>query len=131
MVRLLWAQLVAIAVGVVAAVGALDAAIGRTWDLVALFATVLVGSVAIAVALRSRRRLLSLRPDLAAALTERSRLTGEPLERIADRAVATYLAALDPDVAGRDHEPSTPGEPAALEVAGGDSGSAPDGAATP
>jgi hypothetical protein len=46
------------------------------------------------------RRTVGLRADLAATLVARSRRTGEPLDQLTDRAVATYLDALaDPDEA--------------------------------
>lgn len=89
-----------LAILVVAAVGVLDAAIGPAWDLVVLF--VLIGALATTLLLRGLgdRRPMAVRADLAAALLARSQRTGEPLDQLTDRAVATYLEALaEPDEA--------------------------------
>lgn len=89
-----------LAIVVVSAVGVLDAAIAPAWDLVVLF--VVIGALASILALRGlgERRPTALRADLAAALVARSQRTGEPLDQLTDRAVATYLQALaDPDEA--------------------------------
>ena len=90
------------AVAVVAAVGAFDAAIGRTWDLVALFGVLVVLGLAGLGWSLGQRRPVTLRVDHAAALRSRSQATGEPLDQLLDRSVATYLAALaDPVPDGR------------------------------
>lgn len=82
------------------AVGVLDAAIGAVWDLAVLFAVViLVGAVGLLMGI-SRRRSVTLRADLAAALSARTRPAGESFDQVLDRAVATYLHALE--------EPSPP-----------------------
>ncbi len=91
-----------VAVLVVAAVGALDAGIGREWELVGLFGVVAALASVLLLRTRGRRRVTTLRADLAAALADRSLLTGEPLDQVTDRAVATYLGALvEPDEATR------------------------------
>lgn len=88
------------AVAVVAAVGVVDAAIGRTWDLVALFAVLLaLGLLGLGWSL-GQRRPVTLRVDHAAALQARSQAAGEPLDQVLDRAVATYLTALADPVPG-------------------------------
>lgn len=91
------------AVVAVALVGALDAAIGRTWDLVVLFVLlVTIGSTLLVQGL-GQRSSVRLRPDLARSLTDRARLGGESVDQVADRAVATYLDALgEPVGAGSD-----------------------------
>ena len=87
---------------VVAAVGALDAGIGREWELVGLFGVVALLVLVLLLRTRGHRRQTTLRADLAAALADRSLRTGEPLDQLTDRAVATYLGALsEPDQASR------------------------------
>lgn len=85
---------------VVALVGVLDAAIGPQWDLAVLFGLVAVLTSILLLRGLGDRRTVDLRADLAAELLGRSRRTGEPLDQLTDRAVATYLHALaDPDEA--------------------------------
>ena len=75
-------------------IGAIDSALDRSWDQVVLF---LAASLCIAAALAVRhphRRALTLRADLAHWLRSRSELTGEPVETLADRAVAAHRASL-------------------------------------
>jgi hypothetical protein len=82
---------------VVAAVGLLDAVFTDEHDFVVLFAALaLLGSVQVATALWAPAPV-GLRRDVARWLRERSRLTGEPLGHIADRAVSTYRLALGED----------------------------------
>jgi hypothetical protein len=88
------------AVLAVAAVGALDAGIGREWELAVLFGAVAVLGLVLLARTRGRRRATTLRADRAAALADRALRTGEPLDQLTDRAVATYLDALaEPDQA--------------------------------
>jgi hypothetical protein len=86
----------------VALIGLLDAAIGEVWDHVALFAfgAVLAGSLLLRTNLR--RRAVSVRHDHARWLVTRAQVTGEDVERITDRAIATYRHALALDVAPAD-----------------------------
>jgi hypothetical protein len=75
-------------------IGAIDAALDSAWDQVALF---LGAASMVALALlrqQPHRRAMTLRSDLFAWLLERSRLTGEPVEVMADRAVAAHRAGL-------------------------------------
>lgn len=89
-----------LAVLVVALVGLLDAVIGPQWDLAVLFALTAVLSLVLLVRGLGDRRPTDLRADLAAALVARSQRTGEPVDQLTDRAVATYLQALaEPDEA--------------------------------
>ena len=83
-----------LAVLVVAGVGILDAAIGRTWDLVALLSVVAVLAAGGLVSTLGPRRPVLLRADRAAELTARARATGEAPDAVLDRAVATYLDGL-------------------------------------
>lgn len=87
---------------VVSGVGALDAYIGRKWDLFAVF--VLLGLLLIVLWLRQRahRVPVDLRSDLARLLETQSQRTGEPFEDLLDRAVAAYQQGLYPDVADRE-----------------------------
>lgn len=98
------------AVIVVAGVGAVDSARGDEDDLLALFVALALIGVVQAVRLVVGRPTVTLRADLVRWLAERSQLSGEPLARVADRAVATYRASLtdaevgfdaDADVDGR------------------------------
>jgi len=86
---------------VVSAVGALDAYIGRRWDLVAVFA--FLGLLLLLLWLRQRahRVPVDLRADLARRLENQSQRTGEPFEDLLDRAVAAYEQGLFPESADR------------------------------
>lgn len=76
-------------------VGAIDSMVGDHWDLLVLFALVLlVGTVVLALSFGPRRQV-TLRADLFATLQARALRTGEPLDQLLDRSVATYLDALD------------------------------------
>lgn len=81
-----------------ATVGVIDTAMAGQWDLVAVFALVLVPLVGLLVALEWGRQVVPVRRDLAAWLRDRSALTGEPLSTAADRAIAAQRAALGEDV---------------------------------
>jgi hypothetical protein len=83
-------KLLAAALGIVLAAGALDALIGRDWDLLAVLVLAL-GLHLWAVA-RSQlgRPTVGLRGDLVSWLRQRSQVTGEAIPVVADRAVAHY-----------------------------------------
>lgn len=83
-----------LALVVVGLVGVLDAVIGPAWDLAVLFGLVVVLAGVLLLRGLGDRRPLAVRADLVGALVERSQRTGEPLDQLADRAVATYLDAL-------------------------------------
>jgi hypothetical protein len=86
----LFVRVVVLAIVIVSVVGVVDGVLEESWDHTALF----VVSLALAAALLGRfvvgRRCVGLRADLARWLAIRSELTGEPVDAIADRAVATY-----------------------------------------
>jgi hypothetical protein len=82
---------------VAATVGVIDTAMSRQWDLVAVFALVLVPLVGLLVTLGWGKQVVPVRRDLAAWLRDRSALTGEPLSTVADRAIAAQRAALGED----------------------------------
>jgi hypothetical protein len=80
---------------VVSAVGAVDAAIGRSMDLVVVFALGGVLQLALLMRLQGRRPAVPLRADLVAWLRQRAAAQGEPLGAVADRCVASCRADLD------------------------------------
>jgi hypothetical protein len=79
----------------VSLVGALDAAVGHAYDLVAVFTLTATLQLALLLRLQLRRPAVPLRSDLVAWLRQRSAEQGEPLEALADRCVATARAELD------------------------------------
>jgi hypothetical protein len=76
-------------------VGAIDSMVGDHWDLLVLFALVLIVGIVVLVMSFGPRRQVSLRADLFSTLQARALRTGEPLDQLLDRSVATYLDALD------------------------------------
>ena len=80
---------------VLGAVGSIDSMVGDHWDLLVLFALVLLVGIVVLVLSFGPRRQVSLRADLFSTLQARSLRTGEPLDQLLDRSVATYLDALD------------------------------------
>ncbi|GMQ94403.1 MAG: hypothetical protein BMS9Abin12_1893 [Acidimicrobiia bacterium] len=83
-------RLLVVSAIVITLVGAVDAAIGREWDLFVLFMAALVIAAALGFRLESRRPAIPIRRDLVAWLRDRSSISGEPLSNVVDRAVATY-----------------------------------------
>ncbi len=84
-------------------IGGLDAVIGRVWDLATVFAATSL-LLLLALALHpAHRRPLDVRADLATWLAEQSLATGEPVGRLADRALAARRAQLarEPDEPSR------------------------------
>jgi len=79
---------------VLAVVGAFDAFIGGEWDFFVLF--VAIGFMLITVWLRHRadRIPTTLRTDLARWLEHQSRMSGEPMEDVMDRALSAYRTGL-------------------------------------
>ena len=77
-----------------AAVGVLDAAISRKWDLVVVLALILAVQLALWIRLWWGRTSVDIRPDLAHWLHERAVAGGEPVEHVADRAPAASRAGL-------------------------------------
>jgi hypothetical protein len=90
---LTWALVAAVIV--VAGVGAVDTARSSQGDLFACFVVLGLIGVVLAVRLVVGRPTITLRADLVRWLAARSQLSGEPLARVADRAVATYRASLE------------------------------------
>ena len=79
----------------VTAVGAVDAAIGRVWDHFAVFVLATGVALLLLLTVLGRRPSVPLRADLVAWLRDRAAATGEPLEALADRCVASARADLD------------------------------------
>ncbi len=79
----------------VTVIAAIDAALGRSWDLVTITGLALVLQVVGLAGLGRRDSRVGLRPDLIRWLHERAAVTGESVETIADRAVSTFRADLD------------------------------------
>jgi hypothetical protein len=87
-------RVLVVATAVVAAVGMVDALRGGSADLVAVFALVALLQLVVLAGLQLGRRPVPLRPDLSAWLEQRSVVTGEPPELIADRCISEYRSAL-------------------------------------
>lgn len=97
----------------IAAVGALDAAVGRVGDLFTVF--VLVGLLQLVLLLRisGRRPTVPVRADLVRWLRDRAEVEGESAERIVDRAVSSYRAGLVGDGEAEAGDPADGHRPAA------------------
>ena len=80
---------------VITLIGAVDAVVGRVWDHLAVFLLAAGVEALLLLSLESRRPAVPIRADLVAWLRNRSATTGEPLERIADRCIASVRADLD------------------------------------
>lgn len=85
----------------IAVVGLIDALRGGEPDLATLFALLCVALAWLVAGASTRRTLVGVRADLARWIEERSALTGEPAERIVDRALADDRARLDDGSHGR------------------------------
>jgi hypothetical protein len=96
----------------VAVIGAVDAAVGRNWDLLTVF--VLLGLLQLVLLLRlsARRPAVPLRADLVRWLRDRAEAEGESPDRIVDRAVSAYRAGLLGEaVDGDDRDGDHPASP--------------------
>ena len=85
---------VLVIMAVVAAVGAVDAAAGGSWDLVAIFGFLLVATLVLLVRTTVKRPLVPIRADLYRWLARRAAVSGERTEHLADRAISTYRSGL-------------------------------------
>jgi hypothetical protein len=83
-------------VALIATIGVIDAAAGRSPDLVALFAT--IDGLAIVLARRAwiGRRPICARPDLVSWMTELAAAGAESVDDVADRAIGAYRAGWNP-----------------------------------
>ncbi len=75
---------------VVLSIGVIDAATSGEWDLLVLFVVGLGLSLALFFRLESRRPAVPIRRDLVAWLRDRASVSGESLETVTDRAIATF-----------------------------------------
>lgn len=78
----------------VAAIGVVDAAVGRNWDLLTVFALVGLLQLVLLLRLSGRRPAVPLRADLVRWVRDRADTEGESPERVLDRAVSAYRAGL-------------------------------------
>ena len=78
----------------VAAVGAVDAAIGWSWDLVVVFGLVALLQLLLLARLSSRRRSIPIRADLMRWVRDRAAVEGDSPDLVVDRALAAYRADL-------------------------------------
>lgn len=79
---------------VLCGVGALEAALGDEWDLVALFGAAAVPTTVLLVGTWGARQHVLVRSDLAQWIRSRAAVTGERPGDLADRAVAAYRDGL-------------------------------------
>lgn len=84
------AKLLVVVVGVVASIGAIDAAISNEWDLFVLFMIIAGMALALGLRLESRRPAVPIRRDLVRWLDDRALASGEPMSVVADRAISTF-----------------------------------------
>lgn len=95
---------------VVALVGTIDAAISREWDLFVVFVMVDALVVALLARNRGRRPSVPIRGDLVNWLRQRAAITGDSIEALVDRAVASFRQSTDPDYTHRHSDTSTKAE---------------------
>ena len=79
---------------VVAVIGAVDAAVGESWDLVVLLGSLAVLAAVLLAGTLGRRPLVPIRADLVRWMAGRVATSGERIEDLADRAIAAYRAGL-------------------------------------
>ncbi|WP_436498233.1 hypothetical protein [Actinokineospora sp. HUAS TT18] len=77
-------------------VGLVEVAREQDWDLFTIFVAALIGQLAAFCFLALGRQTVHVRADLAVWLHEHAAATGEPAERIVDRALAEHRRSLVP-----------------------------------
>jgi Flp pilus assembly protein TadB len=77
------------------AAGLLDAVAAAVWDLAVVLAIIAVLVVSVVLGRRTDRRTVTVRPDLGAWIHRHAAATGEPVDRVVDRAVAAHLTGRD------------------------------------
>ena len=87
---------------VVTAIAGIDAAIGGSWDLVAVTTLALGLQVAALGGVTRRRHHVHLRADLAVWVNDRAAVSGETVDAIVDRALSDFASrvAAPPLLAG-------------------------------
>jgi Flp pilus assembly protein TadB len=88
-------RLMIVATIAVAVAGSVDAVRSANADLLAVFLLVIALQLALLWRVRTARRLVGVRPDLAAWLDDRSVISGEPVEHLADRCISSHRRALE------------------------------------
>jgi|GEM_PF-1984375 hypothetical protein len=83
-------KLILVLATVVAAVGAVDAAVGHAYDLLVVFGLAGLLQLVLRLRLQSRRPAVPLRADLVRWLEDRSSAQGESMGSLADRCVAAW-----------------------------------------
>ena len=73
------------------AVGLLDTLTAGVWELAGVLAVIGAVLGVVIARLRADRQSITIRPDLVARIRQQAAVTGEPVDRLADRAVAAYL----------------------------------------
>jgi len=83
-------RLLVVSLGVVGAVGTVDAAISREWDLLVVVAITFALSLTLLARLESSRPEIPIRRDLVVWLRDRAAVSGESIGSLTDRALAAY-----------------------------------------
>ncbi|HSH76588.1 MAG TPA: hypothetical protein VLA09_12940 [Longimicrobiales bacterium] len=87
---------------VVTAIAGIDAAIGGSWDLVAVTTLALGLQVAALGGVTRRRHHVHLRADLAGWVNDRAAKTGESVDAVVDRALSDFASrVVAPPATGR------------------------------
>lgn len=85
-------RLVLVMTSLVLIAGVVDGIISHEWDLLAVFVAALALQLLLLARLSSRRPAVPIRGDLVAWLRQQAALGGEPMEAVADRAIAAHRA---------------------------------------
>lgn len=80
----------------IAGVGMVDAGLGADWDLFVVFSMV-TGVVASILVQKSERASMSVRADLARWVRQKADVSGEPIDDVLDRVIASAQHGLFPD----------------------------------
>lgn len=84
----------------VAAVGVVAAALDDDWDLAAVFVVLAALAVGLLARTAARRPLVPIRADLVRWMNDRAAVSGDRMERLADRAIAAYRDGLGGEDSG-------------------------------
>ena len=83
---------------IVLGVGVVDGIVSREWDLLAVFAIALLLQLVLLARLSTGRPAVPIRGDLVRWLREHSALTGDSMDAVADRAIASYRSGFTTSV---------------------------------
>ena len=81
-------------IGLIAAIGLVDAALGEVPDLVVVFAMIVVVALIAAARTWTTRTRVAVRPDLVRWMTEAAAQGAESVDDVANRALGAYRAGL-------------------------------------